>query len=135
MQIEPDNASVLIALVNTGVYMGNAIGAAIGALWLKAMPVTSLPYSAAATIAMALLVLIVSLRRRGARAGLDRLVPARPRLQPREPGADFRIGREVVFQHRRQFETASQHDIAKAERAGGILASCRAALRGSAGSA
>ncbi|HXE17762.1 MAG TPA: MFS transporter [Stellaceae bacterium] len=63
MRIEPDNASVLIALVNTGVYMGNAIGAAIGALWLKAIPVTALPYSAAATILVALLVLIVSLRR------------------------------------------------------------------------
>jgi MFS transporter, DHA1 family, inner membrane transport protein len=68
MRIEPDNASVLIALVNTGVYMGNAIGAAIGALWLKAIPVTALPYSAAATIAVALLVLIVSLPRRAAAA-------------------------------------------------------------------
>ncbi|MGH6979678.1 MAG: hypothetical protein ACREFC_00585, partial [Stellaceae bacterium] len=67
MRIEPDNASVLIALVNTGVYMGNAIGAAIGALWLKAIPVTSLPYAAAATIAVALVVLILS-RRREARA-------------------------------------------------------------------
>jgi MFS transporter, DHA1 family, inner membrane transport protein len=63
MQIEPNNASVLIALVNTGVYMGNAIGAGIGALWLKAIPVTMLPYSAAATIAVALLVLVLSLRR------------------------------------------------------------------------
>lgn len=63
MQIEPDNASVLIALVNTGVYMGNAIGAGIGALWLKAIPVTALPFSAAATIAIALGMLIVSLRK------------------------------------------------------------------------
>jgi predicted MFS family arabinose efflux permease len=64
MLIEPDNASVLIALINTGVYLGNAIGAAVGGLLLRGLPVTMLPFSAAATIAVAILVLALSLRRR-----------------------------------------------------------------------
>lgn len=64
MQIEPGNATVLIALINTGVYMGNAIGAAVGGLLLRGMPITYLPFSAAATIAAAIAVLALSLRRR-----------------------------------------------------------------------
>lgn len=64
MRIEPDNASVLIALINTGVYLGNAIGAAVGGLLLRDVPVTKLPFAAAATIALAILVLALSLRRR-----------------------------------------------------------------------
>jgi predicted MFS family arabinose efflux permease len=63
MLIEPENATVLIALINTGVYMGNAIGAVIGGLLLRVMPVTALPYTAAATIAIAIAVLVVSLPR------------------------------------------------------------------------
>ena len=70
MLIEPENATVLIALINTGVYMGNAIGAGVGALLLRGMPVTALPFTAAATIAVAIGVLILSLPRgQAARAG------------------------------------------------------------------
>jgi len=63
MRIEPENATVLIALINTGVYMGNAIGAGIGALLLRAMPVTDLPFVAALMIATAIAVLAVPLPR------------------------------------------------------------------------
>jgi predicted MFS family arabinose efflux permease len=57
MQLEPDNASVTIALINTGVYLGNAIGAVIGGLLLRIMPVTDLPFASAAVVASAMAVL------------------------------------------------------------------------------
>jgi predicted MFS family arabinose efflux permease len=63
MQLEPDNAAVTIALINTGVYLGNAIGAVVGGLLLGIMPVTDLPFASALVVASAMIVLAVPLAR------------------------------------------------------------------------
>jgi len=57
IQLEPNNANVVIALINTGVYLGNAIGATIGGVLLRFIPVTDLPFAAALVSALALAVL------------------------------------------------------------------------------
>jgi MFS transporter, DHA1 family, inner membrane transport protein len=57
IELEPDDVNVVIALINTGVYLGNAIGALIGGLLLRFIPVIDLPFAAAAMVAVALLTL------------------------------------------------------------------------------
>jgi predicted MFS family arabinose efflux permease len=54
--LEPHSANVTIALINTCVYMGNAIGALIGGLLLRLTAVTNLPFVSALVAAMALAV-------------------------------------------------------------------------------
>jgi MFS transporter, DHA1 family, inner membrane transport protein len=57
LMLEPHSANVTIALINTSVYMGNAIGALIGGLLLRLTAVTNLPFVSALVAAMALAVL------------------------------------------------------------------------------
>ncbi len=55
--LEPDSANVTIALINTCVYMGNAVGAVVGGLLLRLTAVTNLPFASALVAAVALGVL------------------------------------------------------------------------------
>jgi predicted MFS family arabinose efflux permease len=57
LALEPDSTNVTIALINTCVYLGNAIGALIGGLLLRLTAVTNLPFASALVAAVALAVL------------------------------------------------------------------------------
>jgi len=54
LALEPESANVTIALINTCVYMGNAVGALIGGVLLRLTAVTNLPFASALVAALAL---------------------------------------------------------------------------------
>jgi len=63
LALEPESANVTIALINTCVYMGNAIGALVGGFLLRLTAVTNLPFASALVAALALAVFRLSLAR------------------------------------------------------------------------
>jgi predicted MFS family arabinose efflux permease len=58
MHLEPANAGVVIALINAAVYIGNAIGAMVGATLMHFMPVTDLPFASALVSFIGILLLM-----------------------------------------------------------------------------
>jgi predicted MFS family arabinose efflux permease len=58
--LAPDNAPIVLSLNNATVYVGTAVGAAGGAIFLSLAPLTALPFAAAALYATALLILVTT---------------------------------------------------------------------------
>jgi MFS transporter, DHA1 family, inner membrane transport protein len=60
---EPANANVIFALINSSVFLGGALGAALGGVLLDLMPVTGLPLAAALLTGAAVAIIGASLPR------------------------------------------------------------------------
>jgi DHA1 family inner membrane transport protein len=58
---EPDHANVMFALINSSVFVGGALGAALGGALLTGIPVTGLPYVAAILTGIAVALIVRSL--------------------------------------------------------------------------
>jgi MFS transporter, DHA1 family, inner membrane transport protein len=64
---EPEHANVMFALINSSIFLGGAVGAALGGVLYSVLPVTDLPYAAAILTAAAVAIVAASLRRETAR--------------------------------------------------------------------
>ncbi len=69
LNIAPEHANVILALNNSALYLGIAVGAAVGGLTLRALAVTQLAWVGVMSILIALLIVTIHLRLSSATTG------------------------------------------------------------------
>jgi MFS transporter, DHA1 family, inner membrane transport protein len=58
LSAEPEHANIVFALINSSIFLGGAVGAALGGVLYSLVPVTALPFAAALLTAAAVMVIL-----------------------------------------------------------------------------